>query len=213
MSASERETVFIVHGTFSGPSSDPAPRWYAHGESFSARLDAALADAGSDARCWRHLQTGEQGFSWDGANDWLSRAKTATRLRDQLQRLHRQGWTVHVVAHSHGGNVVLEAITNESGDVEPWFGGRAVLLGTPVYQDSPKAEQRARDRMRRWATASLVAWLAMLAWAAHGVPLGATFVVGSPTDVWGTAVAVAGLLAIALLLGRPIVRFISNKRL
>src|SRR5262245_23964794 len=92
-----RETIIVVHGTFAGNPSGPDPAWYAPGGSFCAALDVELANRGSIARCWAHVQPGDEYFRWDGANEWLSRLKAGIRLREEIRRLHADGWRVHLV--------------------------------------------------------------------------------------------------------------------
>jgi hypothetical protein len=142
-----------VHGTFASPrdrntgvpSGQPATaEWYRPGGSFCLQLDACLAELGSNARTWKHLGEGrEQFFQWSGDNSWHARSAAADQLATYLRRLAARGWTCHVIAHSHGGNVVIDAIRKlrwlEGGN--PFFGegfgdpamGNVCLLGTPIY--------------------------------------------------------------------------------
>jgi len=82
-----RVTVVVVHGTFSGKDTDGEPCWYEPGQDFCRRFDAELESRGSAARCWRHLESEQTHFHWDGANDWLSRRRAAAQLRRQLRDL------------------------------------------------------------------------------------------------------------------------------
>ena len=132
-----KQTVILVHGTYASPKPG-ITQWYQRGSSFVQNFDAKLAELGSPARCWAHLESvspvaGE--FFWDGENSWLSRSKAALELRRLLRSLTQAGWTCHIVAHSHGGNVVLEALEYQFyGAPLPttgpytWFNGKVVLL-------------------------------------------------------------------------------------
>jgi len=136
-----RETVVVVHGTFAAPTRLNKPfrktKWFEPEGSFCAALDQCLERLGSNARCWQHLEKGSRvPFSWSGANDWEARREAATSLRGYLELLNRKGWTVHVVAHSHGGNVLLEALGIDSVRAPEWFSGKVVLMGTPVLERS-----------------------------------------------------------------------------
>src|SRR5580700_8970751 len=57
-----KETVVIVHGTWAAPEPDKT-QWYQQPDSASAtegfvsKLDAALRERGSLARCWAHCTT------------------------------------------------------------------------------------------------------------------------------------------------------------
>jgi hypothetical protein len=115
MAASAKETVIIVHGTWATP--DPGEsRWYQAfdgldaAKSFTVRLDAALQERGSPARCWAHCTPGNQIFHWSGDNSWLARTRAASKLGDYVTKLRNQGWHVHIIAHSHSGNIVIEAL-------------------------------------------------------------------------------------------------------
>jgi hypothetical protein len=197
-----KETVIVVHGTFSGKDSGSTPGWYSPGEAFCQQLDAALKGVGSTARCWQHLQRGEDHFHWDGRNDWMSRRRAAARLRALLTRLHAQQWRVHLVGHSHGGNVIVDAITNDMGRVEKSFRGRVALLGTPLYRDTAAFEVHKRSLTKYWLAASFLFWGALLYWAARGVDLKAAFRIGSPTEFWAGAVALLFVVFLVLLLYR-----------
>src|SRR5690242_15326641 len=101
------ETVIVVHGTFAKPGTEGGASWWERGGNFCGQLDRTLEEYGSCARCWAH-----QGacFSWSGENSLAARAKAASELRAYIHRVIKQGWTCHVVAHSHGGTVLLEAL-------------------------------------------------------------------------------------------------------
>jgi hypothetical protein len=200
--SAKQETVLIVHGTFSGKGSNSTPQWYAPGQPFCQQLDEALKKVGVSARCWQHLQPGEEHFHWDGRNDWMSRRKAATRLRDLLARLRAQQWKVHLVGHSHGGNVIVDAITNDQGRVESWFRGRVALLGTPLYRDAAAFSVRKRSLTKYWLGVSFLFWGALLAWAARGIDVLAAFAIGSRTEFWASGVALIGLIFSTMLLYR-----------
>lgn len=205
-----RETVLIVHGTFAGQDPSGDPGWYAPGQDFCRQLDEALASGDSRARCWQHLAAGSDHFHWDGANDWLSRFKAAARLRREIRQLRADGWTVHVVAHSHGGNIVVDAISDDAGRVEPWFDGRVVLLGTPLLRESEAFRARRRGLLGRWAAASLVGWALLLFMASRGLDLRAPFVRGAEHENWASVLFLVLMVALLVLLARGLVRFAGS---
>ena len=137
-----KETVIIVHGTWAN-SPDPVRRWYDRGSvgsiaNFTTRLDSALASRGSAARCWAHVGKTQVVFDWSGANHWLDRSLAAARLATLIQDLQSNGWICHIVAHSHGGNVALEAISLLATSREPVaLNGTFVAAGTPFIYDNP----------------------------------------------------------------------------
>jgi hypothetical protein len=193
-----RETIIVVHGTFAGNPSGPGPAWYAPGGSFCNALDAELAARQSKARCWAHLQPNEEHFRWDGANEWLSRLKAGERLQQQIKRLQADGWLVHLVAHSHGGNVVLNAVTDRDHEAEPWFAGRGALLGTPIYRAARDSGRRAR----LWRVVSFAAWAMVLYASARHLDFAAAFQVGGPAETWAIAAAVVLLFVTPVLVIR-----------
>jgi hypothetical protein len=151
MEASAKETVIIVHGTNAAPDG-AAPRWYQPGggtqEGFVYKLDAALAKRGSKARCWAHWAKGTEIFWWSGKNSWIERTKAAAKLANYVAALRNEGWRCHIVAHSHGGNVLAEAlpqITASATSAAPL--GKLIALGTP-FMDVMSPIMRA-DRGRQ----------------------------------------------------------------
>src|ERR1700736_478189 len=137
MTEPAKETVIIVHGTFAAPQPGES-RWYQPSEGlaatkgFVAKLDAALQERGSQARCWAHCSQGDRGFHWSGENSWVARTRAAAELGSYVLNLQKNGWCCHIVAHSHGGNVVLEAlpqITTALPSRAPL--GKITTLGTP----------------------------------------------------------------------------------
>jgi hypothetical protein len=137
MDETAKETVIIVHGTYAAPQPGVS-RWYqpAEGmpatEGFIAKLDDALQKRGSAARCWAHCSQGDQGFHWSGKNDWVERTHAASVLGDYVAKLRKEGWCCHIVAHSHGGNVVVEALPQIASAFSPNEpSGTIVTLGTP----------------------------------------------------------------------------------
>ena len=89
--------------------------WYdsgdhVHTEGFISKLNTALEERGSMAQCWAHCRRRDQIFSWSGENSWFARTRAADALADYVTKLRKEGWCCHIVAHSHGGNVVAEAL-------------------------------------------------------------------------------------------------------
>lgn len=98
--------VFLVHGTW-GKSDDA---WYdvSNGPmSFAARLKTELVNRGFVLDKLMLLP-----FEWTGGNTHSDRLNGATSLASRIVDLLSQypDATLHFVAHSHGGNVVLKAL-------------------------------------------------------------------------------------------------------
>jgi hypothetical protein len=152
--ASSKETIILVHGTFASPSQTGPLKWYQPGHDFCTQLDNKLAELGCPARCWAHCPP-EGVFWWSGENSWIARSKAADDLANYLAKYLALGWKCHIVAHSHGGNVVLEALRTLgrhrlqsagfiqskvhgqlTDEIEHWVYGHVVLLGTPILERS-----------------------------------------------------------------------------
>jgi alpha-beta hydrolase superfamily lysophospholipase len=163
MEEAAKETVIIVHGTFAAPELG-ASRWYQPTEPFIAKLNDALQKRGSAARCWAHCSQGDQGFHWSGENSWVARTQAAAKLRSYVLNLRNEGWCCHIVAHSHGGNVVLEALPQITTAL-PFTAslGKIVTLGTPFMDAMSPIRERIRRTQRFIVGLSLIAsvWISL----------------------------------------------------
>jgi len=138
-----KETVIVVHGTFAAPEKGKT-KWYepANGEQrpgeFVIKLNAALEKRRSIARCWGHCRsTDPDYFHWSGKNSWVARIHAAAALRDYVTKIPRD-WRCHIVAHSHGGTVVTEALIDGTGAGA--YAARIdkiVTMGTPFINAMP----------------------------------------------------------------------------
>lgn len=80
-------------------------------------------------------------FSWSGDNDTLERNKAADRLLDLLVRVYpkfkRDEVHLHLIGHSHGGNVINQFTNLIAGDKrfpEPWKIKSITYLSTPFFK-------------------------------------------------------------------------------
>jgi hypothetical protein len=138
-----RVLTVVVHGTFAGHL-----RWWRLGDgaipTFADRLESALSLRGLAGTVWKPaLAAGRtyEAFGWSGRNRHDDRVNGGRRLAAELNTLAESAGatadaplTVHFVGHSHGGNVVLEAVARLAPAVRP---GRVVLLGTPLLSFRP----------------------------------------------------------------------------
>jgi hypothetical protein len=151
-----KETVIIVHGTWAAPEKAKR-RWFEPidgrpgGEHFTAKLDAALHERGSSAQCWAHCTKTNEVFHWSGENSWIARTRAASALGSYVAKVRKEGWLCHIVAHSHGGNIVVEAlpqimIPTSSSSGAPY---KIVTLGTPFIDTiSPILEGAKRTQTK-----------------------------------------------------------------
>lgn len=162
-----KETVILVHGTWAAPQGD-CKQWYevpAHDgaePSFVTKLDAALEQRGSPAKCWAHCKNLSPIFSWSGKNNWIDRAQAASNLADYLATLYADGWQCHIVAHSLAGNAVIEAVRSELGDPSRNTNlGKIVCLGTPFIDTMSRMLASHREDARQ---AAVVRWILFCAY-------------------------------------------------
>lgn len=136
------ETVLLIHGTSANKHNEQGPDWWHRGSKFCHELDALLQQAGAAARCWAHLDRkrdfgahvvgSAEPFAWTGENSEAARRYGGRALADQLQRLESDPRIAryHLIGHSHGGNVMLNALRTMPQRPEKL--GAVIFLGTPV---------------------------------------------------------------------------------
>src|SRR5882724_874914 len=104
------EPVLLIHGTWANLASSSL-HWWQPGSEFCFKLDEALKSKGSRASCWAttSFTLGDKPpvFAWTGANRESERRMGSEALADLIPWLEGQNRPYHIVAHSHGGNVVL----------------------------------------------------------------------------------------------------------
>ncbi|MCU1262541.1 MAG: hypothetical protein JWO80_5426 [Bryobacterales bacterium] len=147
------QTVILVHGTFAAPKPGTG-QWYEPGSAFCTALDARLAALGSPARTWGHVRGMQPIFSWSGRNTWTDRSIAAQAFATYLQDLIGKGWTCHIVAHSHGGNILLQALHLMTDPlnytIEKYGYSSLVCLGTPFIPPAgrvPINERRSKREL------------------------------------------------------------------
>lgn len=99
--AGEKIAVVTVHGTGDTAEGPEGTKWFQQGSQFTERLRQKLSSAGVDAEIIPVL--------WSGANSAAEREKGAVKLANALKRLRGRFGSVHVIGHSHGGNVANDA--------------------------------------------------------------------------------------------------------
>jgi len=118
-----RPVIVTVHGTNDQLPSDSGERWWQIGSEFSQKMTAALAGRGIRDVEIRPLR-------WSGQNSDYDRLDAARALARFLQRLEHEHRPHAVLAHSHGGNVTLEALAQRP---RAYHLGGVVSFGTPFF--------------------------------------------------------------------------------
>lgn len=93
--------IVTVHGTGDTAEGADGEKWFQRGSEFSQRLTGHLRGQGIDADIVPHL--------WSGANSAWDRERGANKLANRLRGLYKKYDSIHVIGHSHGGNVANDA--------------------------------------------------------------------------------------------------------
>ncbi|WP_370172549.1 MULTISPECIES: esterase/lipase family protein [Hyphomonas] len=116
-----RDVVIVsVHGTGDSEPDKDSPKWWEENSKFASAVISRLSDRGI---CARFMPV-----QWGGANSHTERLEGTKIFADQIHT-HCKNSDVHVVAHSHGGNVVLDAFSQLNG-IEDNIKS-VLLVGTP----------------------------------------------------------------------------------
>ena len=97
----DRIAVVTVHGTGDTASTLDGEKWFQRGSHFSEALKQRLSERGLTAEIVP--------FLWSGANSASEREKGSERLAETIKRVAPKYSSVHVLGHSHGGNVANDA--------------------------------------------------------------------------------------------------------
>ncbi|MDX2233586.1 MAG: hypothetical protein NW200_03730 [Hyphomonadaceae bacterium] len=93
--------VVTVHGTGDTADSPDGDKWFQRGSTFSRALVEKLAAKGIEADIVPVM--------WSGANSSQGRERGASILARAVRKISKSYGGVHVIGHSHGGNVANEA--------------------------------------------------------------------------------------------------------
>ncbi len=121
--ASPRPVIVTVHGTNDSLPDDTGERWWQIGSEFAQKIATSLADRGVTDVEIRPLH-------WSGQNSDFDRLVGARSLARLLGQLDREQRPHAVLAHSHGGNVAVEAIAQRTSARHL---GSIVSFGTPFF--------------------------------------------------------------------------------
>jgi len=99
--AVKKIAIVTVHGTGDTAASPDGPKWFQRGSAFTEQLKQRVEREGVDVDIVPHL--------WSGANSASAREAGADRLAARIRQLYNRYDGIHVVGHSHGGNVANDA--------------------------------------------------------------------------------------------------------
>jgi hypothetical protein len=100
-----RPVVVTVHGTNDALPDATGSQWWQIGSPFAEALRLELANRGfADAEVVPH--------QWTGSNSDADRLAAASALAKTLTGLAKTGRPLAVLGHSHGGNIVMEALAH-----------------------------------------------------------------------------------------------------
>lgn len=115
--------IITVHGTFASEGKDEGERWWQRSSQFTTNLMQRLANKGFS-------QIEIHPFHWSGMNSDNSRLEAAGDLAHTVRKLGNSGRPVALIAHSHGGNVVMESLAQHRAS-KPL--SAILTLGTPFF--------------------------------------------------------------------------------
>jgi hypothetical protein len=211
------ELVLIIHGTGSARPSDAGEAWWQDGGAFARELESRLPSHMRVHRAARSKGPAEV-FHWSGRNRESDRRAAGLALANHLERLvsgkteddGKRGapeWRkVHLVAHSHGGSVVWQALRELLSRRSGMSGvGTVVTLGTPFLRPAPN------DTV--WFALGLLSLSAAFLWSIRKALLDA-WAVG--IEAWqapvslGIALVLFAVVAISAACITELVRVVEN---
>lgn len=128
--------VILVHGTNDTATEASGDKWFQAGSTFRTAIERQLADRGVEATFFPHL--------WSGRNSASGREQASHELARKIRKLGKQHASVHVVGHSHGGNVANDAACLLDWSQKKTTAGLAsvVTVGTPFFRTTVTRAER-----------------------------------------------------------------------
>ncbi len=134
--------IVTVHGTFahietvSDPAemaASPTRQWWQPGSEFETQIKRLVDSDGSSSAPASAVDF--KPFVWNGDNSVTARRKAGSRLLTELRALEAHGEKYCILAHSHGGSVVSDALLESASrgikldGLQRWF-----TVGTPFIE-------------------------------------------------------------------------------
>lgn len=131
-----RIAIVTVHGTNDTAVGVEGPKWFQIGSEFESQLKRELSAEGIEADVHPLL--------WSGANSATAREQASRALASQIADLALSYDGIHVVAHSHGGNVANDAacMMNWSEKQRRPKIASITTVGTPFFRTQVTASAR-----------------------------------------------------------------------
>jgi hypothetical protein len=153
-SEQRRAVIVTVHGTNDGVRGSPDDtKWWEKSSTFAQQLTEMLGQKGVSTEIDEHV--------WGGANSAYARQKGAISLVRKLRHHSKMYDEVHLIGHSHGGNVAVDAARliawgKEGGG--KLFGQRRVEITSLTTVGTPflRAQARGSDYFSALAFVILV---------------------------------------------------------
>ena len=131
--------------------SRPEPLWFESGSPFREKLELSLKDASLDCEI--------RDVGWSGANSVFARDEGAKELARVLEGdLKPNNATPIVIAHSHGANVALRAMTHLGADASRV---RIVTLAAPFLRVFIRKSMEVRTLLVFWPLAAAICGIVM----------------------------------------------------
>ncbi|MFK7872857.1 MAG: hypothetical protein AB8C84_06745 [Oligoflexales bacterium] len=119
----EKPITIMVHGTKCSKGCVKTGKW-------------AHPDSAMPVNLRSHYGGDVISFQWSGSVRDSERRKAGSVLAEEISYLRKEGFEVNLIGHSHGGNVIIEAL-NKAQENDPTFEtkGEFVSLARPVRGD------------------------------------------------------------------------------
>src|SRR4051812_36887337 len=110
MCVAETHYILLIHGTWSAPENEI--RWYQKNGTFANALSDALKDTTLANAVWKDCRGEPTEYFWTGENTHAARIAAAHKLKDRMLsiRVGDSSARIHLIGHSHGGNIILKAL-------------------------------------------------------------------------------------------------------
>jgi hypothetical protein len=179
--------VITVHGTGDTAPGPDGDKWFQNGSAFAGKLKDGLSARGLDAEIIPHL--------WSGANSANAREIGARKLVKRIRQLSKDKRDVHIIGHSHGGNVANDAACMLGWTLKHHMPkiSSVTTVGTPFF----RTHVTTSERIGAWAFV-IMTLLSILVVGGASIlfAIGAASVTQQEQDLFNALVAGLGVFVI-----------------